>query len=66
MLMYEYWNDHAKLKNGEKRNLFRCIRKLDYIYKDIAGDVETRFHTSNYELDGPLPKGKKYNWINER
>ena len=28
------------------------------IYKDIAEDVETRFDTSNYELDRPLPKGK--------
>ena len=28
------------------------------IYKDIAKDVETRFDTSNYELDRSLPKGK--------
>ena len=32
-------------------------------YKDVAEDVETRFDTSNYELewnsiDRPLPKGK--------
>ena len=32
--------------------------KKDDIYKDIVEDVETRFHTSNYELDRPLPKGK--------
>ena len=32
--------------------------KADDIYKDIAEDVETRFDTSNYELDRPLPKGK--------
>ena len=37
--------------------------KTDYIYKDIADDVETRIYTSNYELvwnssDRPLPKGK--------
>ena len=31
--------------------------KIDDIYKDIAG-VETRFYTSNHELDRPLPKGK--------
>ena len=30
----------------------------DDIYKDIEEDVETRFDTSNYELDRPLPKGK--------
>ena len=33
--------------------------KTDDIYKDIGEDVETRFDTSNYELDRPLPKGKK-------
>ena len=40
----------------------------DDIYEDIAENVETRFDTSNYELDRPLPKGKnkKGNWINER
>ena len=32
--------------------------KIDVIYKDIAEDVETRFYTSNYKLDRPLPKGK--------
>ena len=29
------------------------------IYKDIAEDIETRFDTSNCELDRPLPKEKK-------
>ena len=33
-------------------------KKTDDLYKDIAEDVETRFGTSNYELDRPLPKGK--------
>ena len=28
------------------------------VYKDTAEDVETRFDTSNYELDRPLPKEK--------
>ena len=37
--------------------------KADDIYKDIAEDliimiISTRFDTSNYELDRPLPKGK--------
>ena len=31
--------------------------KTDDIYKDIAND-ETRFNTSNYELDRPLPEWK--------
>ena len=35
--------------------------KTDDIYeeKDIYKDVETRFDTSNFEIDRPLPKGKK-------
>ena len=38
--------------------------KADDIYKDTAEDVETRFDTSNFELecnsiDRPLPKRKK-------
>ena len=26
--------------------------------KDFVEDLEARFDTSSYELDGPLPKGK--------
>ena len=33
--------------------------KTEDIYSDTAEDFETRFDTSNYELDRPLPKGKK-------
>ena len=41
--------------------------KTNDIYKNIAKDVETRFDTSNFEIDIPLPKVKndKSNWINE-
>ena len=47
---------------------FMVYIKTNDIYKDIAVDVETRYATSNYELDRPLPirKNKKSNWINER
>ena len=37
---------------------FSVYTKTVDIYKDIAEDVETRFDTSNYELDRPLPKRK--------
>ena len=37
--------------------------KTDDIYKDITEDVQTRFDTSNYELDSVLPKGKGKNVI---
>ena len=32
--------------------------KTDDIYKDIAEDVETRFDTSNFEVNRSLPNGK--------
>ena len=44
-----------------------CI-KTDDIYRDIAEVAETRFNTSNFELDGLLQKNNNNNndWINER
>ena len=32
--------------------------RTDDICKDIAEDVETRFDTTNFKIDRPLPKGK--------
>ena len=40
-------------------NSFLIYVKTDDIYKDIAEYVETRFDTSNFEIDIPLPKRKK-------
>ena len=37
---------------------FLVYIKTEDLYKDIAENIETRFDTSNYELDKPLPKGK--------
>ena len=31
--------------------------KTNDIYEEIAEDIETRFDTSKYDLDRPLPKG---------
>ena len=65
ILMYEFWYDYTKPKHGEKAKLcymdtdsFIAHIKTNDIYKDIAEDVETKFDTSNYELDRPLPKGE--------
>ena len=68
ILMYEFWYDYVKQKYqkyGEKEKLcyvdidsFIVYIKTFDIYKDIAEDIETRFDTSNYEIDRPLPKGK--------
>ena len=51
-----WWN--PKLYYMGKDKLFVHV-KTDDIYKDIAEDVDTRFDTSNFERDRPLPKGKK-------
>ena len=37
------------------KNIYSDIKDF---YSDITKDVETRFDTSNYELDRLLPKGK--------
>ena len=65
-VMYEFWYDHLKLKNVEHAKLFYMGAdsfifhvKTDDIYKDIAEEIETRFDTSNFELDRLLPKWKK-------
>ena len=61
--MHEFWYDYVKPKYDEKAKL--CYMNTDNvyikandIYKDIAGDVKTRFDTSHYELERPLPKEK--------
>ena len=57
ILKYEFWYDYVKPKYGEIAKLcFIVYIKTDDIHKDIAEDVETRFDTSNYELDRPLIK----------
>ena len=65
IVMYEFWYDYVLSKCGEKAKLcymntdnFIVYIKTDEIYRDIGEDAETRFDTSNYELDTPLPKGK--------
>ena len=64
-VIYEFWYDYVKAKYGE--NVKLCYMdigslivhvKTDDICKDIAEDVETRFDTSNFEIDRPLPKGE--------
>ena len=64
--MHKFWYDYVKPKYGE--NTKRCCMdtdsfivhvKTDNIYKTVAEDVETRFDTSNFELDRAVPKGKK-------
>ena len=66
IVMQEFWYDYIKLKHEEKakrcyidtESFIVCI-KTDDIYIDVAEDVETRFDTSAYELEKPIPKEKK-------
>ena len=49
----------------KEQNFVLWIKKIIYIktndiYKYIEVDAETRFGTSTYELDRPLPKARKY------
>ena len=60
-VMYEFWYNYLKPKYGRRANLcymdtgsFIVHVKTDYIYKDIAEDIKTRFNTSNFEIDRPL------------
>ena len=65
IIMYGFWYDYMKKKYGDMvklcymdtDSLIMNIKTKDF-YKDIAQDVEERFDTSNYDVDGPLPKGK--------
>ena len=60
-LMYKFWYDYVKPKYGENTKLcyidtdsFIFHVKIDNIYKYVGEDAETRFHTSNYELNRRL------------
>ena len=66
ILMCEFWYDYVKPKYSEKvklcyidTNSFTVYIKTGDIYKNIAVDIETRFDSSNYELDRSLPKENK-------
>ena len=66
-LIYEFWYHYIKPKYGDKARLcytdtdsFVIYIKTEDFYKDIAGDVERWFDTSNYDKQDkrPLPIGK--------
>ena len=65
ILMYEFWYDYMKPKYNNDVKLcymdtdsFVVHIKTNDFYKDISGDVDNRFDTSNYEVKRPLPIGK--------
>ena len=66
MIIYEFHYDYMKRKYPDDElklcymdtdSLIYSIKAGDF-YKDIADDIETRFDTSGYVPDRPLPVGK--------
>ena len=64
-LMYQFWYEYIKSKYCYNVKLcymdtdsFILHVKTEDFYEDVAGNVEKRFDTSNYECDRALPKGK--------
>ena len=65
IVMYEFLYRYMKPKYADKVKLcymdtdgFIMHIKTKDFYKDIAVEVEKRLDTSNYEVDGTLPKGR--------
>ena len=65
-LMYKFWYDYIKPKYQYNSKLYYMDTesiiihiKAEDVYEDIPDDAEKRFDTSNYDIDKPLPKGKK-------
>ena len=65
IVMYDIWYDQVKAKYEEKAKLCFIDTSSLIVYIEIENikigstkDNESRFDTSNYELERPLPKGK--------
>ena len=65
IVMYVFWYDYVNPNYRKKKQnyviwihtaLYFVQSKTENIYVNIAKYVETRFDTSNYELDRPLAK----------
>ena len=63
--MYEFWYDYLKPKYNDKANMcyintdsFIVHIKTEDIYNDISEDIETRFDTSNHNVNRLLPMRK--------
>ena len=63
--MYEFWYDYLKPKYNDKAKMcyintdsFIAHIKTEDIYNDISEDIETRFDTSNHNVNRLLPMRK--------
>ena len=52
------YGDNVKLCYTDTDSFVLNVKAKDF-YEDIANDIEKRFDASNYEVDRPLPTGKK-------
>ena len=64
-VMYDFWYENLqkskiKIKINDVIKIKIVWIKTSNIYKEIIADVETRFATSNYDVNRPLPKVKCY------
>ena len=61
-VMFEFWYDYVEPKYGENTILCYMLQtascKNRWYLQIRQEDAETRFDTSNFEIDRPLPKGK--------
>ena len=63
IIMYEFHYDYAKTKWNNIKLLYQDTDSLIYniktedFYEDISQDIASRFDTSNYTVDRPLPMG---------
>ena len=60
--------EKSKIMTTYNTNSFIIFIIAKDIYVNMGENVETRFHTSKYEVESTLlrRKNKKINWINER
>ena len=72
-LMYELWYNYIKPKCGDRAKLcymdtdsFAIYIETDDFYKDIAGDDEIWFDTSNYDENDKRPLSIDKNKKNSR
>ena len=59
LLMHKYWHDYVKPKYEEKEKLWYIdtdnFIQIEGIHVNVMKNVKTRFITSDYKLERPLP-----------
>ena len=58
ILIFQFWYDYAKKAKLCYMDNFHCLHKNISYLQSMVEDLETRFDTSNYELERLSPKRK--------